>query len=542
MRIQTLSLELANQIAAGEVIERPASVVKELLENALDAGAQTIHIMIDGGGVNRIRISDDGQGIYPDDLPLAIAAHATSKIRTLNDLYQIKSMGFRGEALASIASISKLTISSRAVGEDHAAFLQLTPEGPMVSPTARNRGTTVEVQDLFYNAPVRKKFLKTEKTEFQVIETLVRRFAMCRSDIAITLTHNGRPSLAIPAALCEKTKINRIKKLMGKEFVDEAKYIEIKRSGMRLYGWLGGKAYHRSQNDKQWIYVNQRMVKDKLLNHAIKQSYEPFLPPGRFPGCLLYLDIAPEEVDVNVHPTKHEVRFQQPRLVHDLIVSELTEAFGGKKDSTIRNALSHLSTEKRIVREDDYSQRSLINKILEPSSNRVLTVLNSSFIILMHQDDPFLVDVAKLYQLGIKREIKREDAPLKKRPLLVPIRFHALNQADHLIEQYQEDLFNLGIEINRIADHELLIRTIPKLLWQLDIQAFMNALNTQARLSEEKLLNLMVSCCTIKADALSPEECYQLLDFFDAQISEVPNLKPVYLRLDETACRELLNG
>ncbi|WP_133130940.1 DNA mismatch repair endonuclease MutL [Legionella yabuuchiae] len=542
MRIQTLPPELANQIAAGEVIERPASVVKELLENAFDAGAQTIHIAIDGGGVNRIKISDDGQGICPEDLPLAIAAHATSKIRSLNDLYQIKSMGFRGEALASIASIARLSISSRALGEDHATLLQLTPAGPILSPTARTPGTTVDVQDLFYNAPVRKKFLKTEKTEFQVIEALVRRFAMCRSDLAISLMHNGRQILALPAARCEKTKLLRIKKLLGKSFLEEAVYIEVKRSGMELSGWLGGKSYHRSQNDKQWIYVNHRMVKDKLLNHAIKQSYEPYLPPGRFSGCLLYLGIAPQEVDVNVHPTKHEVRFQQPRLVHDLIVSQIDEALGGQQQSSNpKFPLMPKLKQPLSIREPNFSQRLHMNE-QQHYADHSLAVLNSDFAIIIHPEGSFLVDVSKLYQLGMEQHIKKEQGLLGKRPLLVPVRFPAGNQAEDLIRYYQEVLSSLGIDIDMIAQDQLIIRTIPKLLPQLDIHGFMNTLKNQTKLDREGVLRLMIACHTLKTEMLSSEERDQLFDFFEAARTQAPNLKPVYKQLDETACRELLYG
>lgn len=323
-RIHQLPAFIANQIAAGEVIERPASVVKELLENALDAGADVISIEIGFGGLNQIKISDNGVGIVAADLPLAVAAHATSKIQNLNDLYSITSMGFRGEALASIASVSRLTLSSKPALQAHAMMLQINETGVCVSPCARNQGTTVDVQDLFINAPVRKKFLKTERTEFQAIEAVVKRFALSAPAIALTLKHNGKQTLALPAVTCEQSRMLRIKKLLGKGFIDEAVYLDVEHADIRLYGWISRSMYQRSQRDKQWVYLNRRMIKDKLLHHAILQAYQHILHPGRFPACLLYLNMPVSEVDVNVHPTKHEVRFQDPRKVHDFIISSIT--------------------------------------------------------------------------------------------------------------------------------------------------------------------------------------------------------------------------
>lgn len=312
LRIQQLPPAIANQIAAGEVIERPASVVKELLENALDAGADTISIDIAYGGLNQIKISDNGSGIFADDLPLAIAAHATSKITRLDDLYSIGSMGFRGEALASISSIAKLKISSRPASQEHAMMLAVQGSESIISPCARSQGTTIDVVDLFFNAPVRKRFLKSEKLEFQAIETVVKRFALSAPQIALTLKHNNKLVLSLARATDAKSRHARMAKIFGKAFDDHALYIDVERAGMRLEGWLSGIEVQRSQNDRQWVYINQRMVKDKLINHAIKQAYDNVLHPGRFPVCLLYLSLNPAEVDVNVHPTKHEVRFNSP--------------------------------------------------------------------------------------------------------------------------------------------------------------------------------------------------------------------------------------
>ena len=327
-RIHQLSAHVANQIAAGEVIERPASVVKELLENALDAGADTLSIDIGFGGLNQVKISDNGSGILADDLSLAIAAHATSKIEQLNDLYTITSMGFRGEALASIASVSRLSLCSKPASQENAMLLQVINGEANLTPCARNQGTTVDVRDLFFNTPARKKFLKTPLSEYQAIEAVVKRFALSSPMMALTLKHNDKQMLVLPAAHCDQTRLLRIKKILGKPFIEQAIYLDVSRAGMRLQGWVSGDSYQRSQNDKQWVYINQRMVRDKLMTHAIKQAYESVLYPGRHPACLLYLSIPAEELDVNVHPTKHEVRFQQPRLVHDFITSQILHALG----------------------------------------------------------------------------------------------------------------------------------------------------------------------------------------------------------------------
>ncbi|MCW0217727.1 MAG: DNA mismatch repair endonuclease MutL, partial [Prosthecobacter sp.] len=323
MRIRQLSAAVANQIAAGEVIERPASIVKELLENAQDAKATAVTIDIGHGGLNQVKISDNGTGILAEDLPLAIAAHATSKLSSLTDLYAITSMGFRGEALASIASITRVSISSKPAEQETGMILQMQGEQQTLLPSARTQGTTIDARDIFYNAPVRKKFLKSERSEFQAIDAVVRRFALGSPAIAITLNHNGKLQLQLPAATDEASRMTRMIKLLGKAFVEQSLLIDARHAGMHLQGRISDLSWQRSQHDKMWVYLNGRMVKDKLIQHAIKQAYEGLLHPGRFPSCLLYLTMEPGEVDVNVHPTKHEVRFQQPRYVHDFIRSQL---------------------------------------------------------------------------------------------------------------------------------------------------------------------------------------------------------------------------
>ena len=332
-RIQLLSPRLANQIAAGEVVERPASVIKELLENSLDAGASRIDIDVEQGGVKLLRVRDDGRGIVSDDLPLALSRHATSKIRDLDDLERVATLGFRGEALASVSSVSRLTLTSCAQGEEQA--WQVETEGremsPNVQPAAHPRGTTVEVRDLFFNTPARRKFLRTEKTEFGHLEEVVKRVALSRFDVAFNLRHNGRSVLCLRPARTEQEARRRVDSVCGPAFVEQSLTIDAERSGLRLWGWVGLPTFSRSQADLQYFFVNGRMIKDKLVAHAVRQAYRDVLFNGRHPTFVLFLELDPSVVDVNVHPTKHEVRFRDGRMVHDFLFSTLYRALAEQR-------------------------------------------------------------------------------------------------------------------------------------------------------------------------------------------------------------------
>jgi DNA mismatch repair protein MutL len=329
-RIQLLSPRLANQIAAGEVVERPASVIKELLENSLDSGAKRIEVDVEQGGVKLLRVRDDGSGIPADDLPLALARHATSKIRELEDLEQVLSLGFRGEALASISSVARLTMTSRTADAEQA--WQVETEGrdmqPRVQPAAHPVGTSVEVRDLFFNTPARRKFLKSEKTEFDHLQEVIKRLALARFDVAFHLRHNGKTVLGLHEANDEISRGRRVASVCSAGFLEQALPIEIERNGLRLWGWVGLPTFSRSQADLQYFYVNGRMVRDKLVAHAVRQAYRDVLFNGRHPTFVLFLDIDPSVVDVNVHPTKHEVRFRDGRMVHDFLYGTLHRALG----------------------------------------------------------------------------------------------------------------------------------------------------------------------------------------------------------------------
>ncbi|MWJ26893.1 DNA mismatch repair endonuclease MutL [Halomonas sp. ZH2S] len=325
-RIHVLDPRLANQIAAGEVVERPASVTKELIENAIDAGSRRIEVDIDTGGARLIRVRDDGRGIAEDDLPLALARHATSKIRSLEDLEGVHSLGFRGEALASISSVSRLELVSNAQ-DDPTQGWRVVAEGrameSRVSPAPHPRGTTVSVRDLFFNTPARRKFMRTEKTEFGHVEEAFRRQALSRYDIAWVLRHNQKVVHQLPPGDTATARERRIAALLGKNFIEHARYIEREVGALRLSGWVGLPTHSRAQADQQYFFVNGRVVRDRLVAHAVRQAYRDVMFHGRQPVFVLYLDLDPDVVDVNVHPTKHEVRFRDGRMVHDFLFSSL---------------------------------------------------------------------------------------------------------------------------------------------------------------------------------------------------------------------------
>ena len=332
-RIQLLSPRLANQIAAGEVVERPASVIKELVENSLDAQATRIDVDVEAGGIKLMRVRDNGKGVNKDDLALTLSRHATSKINDLEDLEALTSLGFRGEALASTASVSRLTLTSRQ--EDAEQAWQVEAEGrdmnTEISPAAHPKGTTVEVRDLFFNTPARRKFLKTEKTEFSHLEEVIKRQALARFDTAFNLTHNQKVIYGLRPATTDVEKEKRIATLLSPAFMENAVCIEMEASGLRLWGWVGLPTFSRSQADLQYFFVNGRVVRDKLVAHAVKQAYRDVLYHGRHPAFVLYLELDASLVDVNVHPTKHEVRFRDGRLVHDFLFRTLHRALAEVK-------------------------------------------------------------------------------------------------------------------------------------------------------------------------------------------------------------------
>lgn len=326
MPIRQLPDILINQIAAGEVVERPASVVKELVENALDAGARRVDIDLEEGGVRLIRIRDDGLGIAAEELPLAVSRHATSKIASLDDLEAVSTLGFRGEALPSIASVSRFSLASRREQDEHGTVLHV--EGGKLGelvPKPHQRGTTVEVRELFYNVPARRKFLRAERTELGHIEEWLRSLALARPDVELRVSHNGRPTRRYKGGE-DLDALERLGETLGEEFARQGLRVEHSGAGMRLHGWIAQPSYSRASADQQYVYVNGRSVRDRNIAHAVKMAYQDVLFHGRQPAYVLFLELDPTRVDVNVHPAKHEVRFRDSRLVHDFVYRTLQDA------------------------------------------------------------------------------------------------------------------------------------------------------------------------------------------------------------------------
>ncbi|MEZ9517005.1 DNA mismatch repair endonuclease MutL [Vibrio splendidus] len=373
MTIKILPARLANQIAAGEVVERPASVVKELVENSLDSGATRIDIDIEKGGAKMIRVRDNGKGIVKDELALALSRHATSKIHTLDDLEAIVSLGFRGEALASISSVARLTMTSRPATQDQAwaAHSEGRDMQVKLQPAAHPIGTSVEVLDLFFNTPARRKFLRTEKTEFTHIDELLKRIALSRFDVTINLRHNGKMIRQYRAAKTQVQAEKRIAAVCGNPFVRHMLKIELEHQGLKLHGWITTPEGARQQSDLQYCYVNGRMMRDKLINHAIRQSYETSLRPDQFATYVLFIELDPHQVDVNVHPAKHEVRFHQARLVHDFIYQALSDGLAQSKQidaAPIKQSAFHQSEVTHHQQDSTNSDVGEVTSFSEPES------------------------------------------------------------------------------------------------------------------------------------------------------------------------------
>ena len=529
MRIQTLASHVANQIAAGEVIERPASVVKELLENALDAGAKNIHIDIGFGGLNHIKISDDGEGILAEDLPLAIASHATSKLKVLDDLYVIQSMGFRGEALASISSVARVFIQSRSASDTQAMGLESDDAGIRLVPCARNQGTTVEVRDLFFNAPVRKKFLKSDVQEYQAIEAIVKRAAFINPNVALTLSHNGKTCLQLAAAASERAERVRLTKLLGKTFVDEAVLIDIERAKMRLHGWVSSPLYTRSQQDKLWFYINQRMVRDKLILHALRQAYAEVLPEGRYPACVLFLTLPLDEVDINVHPSKHEVRFSDARAVHDLIRLAITEMLAMRVSAP--DSLQGIPAA-------GLSREGYQDVAVESYQTQPWMILNSSFAVLNHEREAYLVNVLQLHRLARLSELNQTPSPWDARPLLLPVVLDLPENAGIQLGTYQALLERFGLILDEIQTNSVRVCTIPCALPGLDLMLFLKAFCASFTGDEQALIQLLVNSEVVNLMAMTEDEQQALIQYWK-------NLDETYremsLCLDVDGCRKVLS-
>lgn len=530
-RIAKLSTQVANQIAAGEVVERPASVIKELVENSIDAGATHIRVDIAEGGVKRIRVSDDGLGIVAADLPLALARHATSKIVSADDLDGVGSLGFRGEALASVASVGRVRLTSRSQSEPDANLLEihggdLVADGPAAHPV----GTTVEVSDLFFNTPARRKFLKTERTETKQIELVLRRLALANLPVAFELTQGGRAILQLPAGSPEQ----RLTAILGKDFVANSVVIEENRGQIRLHGWVGLPTFSRSQTDQQYFFVNERVVRDKLVAHAIRQAYRDVLFNGRHPVFALYLELPPQSVDVNVHPTKHEVRFRDARAVHDFIFGTLNRALRDQRpvqgESTPDTHLQPFGSADASAQGDGLRQSNLappihrqhgmtftrstseapsIEQLVHnythgqkedqpqghshthahsqghphvpiesegdgPPLGYAVAQLHGVYVLAQNASGLVMVDIHAAHERityeAFKQQFAQDGAALVQQRLLVPVALDVATSDAELVESNAAALADLGLVVERTGPSSIAVREVPALLANGDVQ------------------------------------------------------------------------
>ncbi|WP_123768928.1 DNA mismatch repair endonuclease MutL [Vulcaniibacterium tengchongense] len=525
MTIRQLPDTLVNQIAAGEVIERPASVVKELVENALDAGARRIDIDLEEGGVRLIRVRDDGGGIEPDELPLAVSRHATSKIASLDDLEGVATLGFRGEALPSIASVSRFALISRRAGGGHAAMLEV--DGGRVGtvvPKAHPPGTTVEVRDLFFNVPARRKFLKAERTELGHIEEWLRQLALARPDVELRVSHNGKPSRRWKGEGDLLSEV-RLHEALGEEFARNALRVDHHgpapaagaAQGLRLHGWIAQPSYNRASADQQYLYVNGRAVRDRSIAHAVKQAYADVLFHGRQPAYVLFLELDPRRVDVNVHPAKHEVRFRDARLIHDFVYRTLEQALAETRAGAAVGVAAPAQAPMQAVAGAASAaapayrwgapQAPLGLQVAEaragyaalygpaavaaapqptpalpanedpslPPLGYAIAQLHGIYILAESADGLIVVDMHAAHERIQYEKLKaaHDGEGLRSQPLLVPATLAVSEREAEAAEREADTLAALGFEVTRSGPQSLTLRSVPALLAHGDVEALL---------------------------------------------------------------------
>jgi len=491
MPIRILADPLIDQIAAGEVIERPASVAKELVENALDAGARQVVIEVEQGGIKLVRVRDDGDGIAAQELPLALARHATSKIASLEDLERVASLGFRGEALPSIASVSQLTLTSRPASAATAMQVQAA-DGRIgrPRPAAHPPGTTVEVRDLFHKVPARRKFLRSEATEFQHLHRTVTRLALSRFDVAFTLTHNRRGLFALPAAAGRREREERIATLVGADFVANSLHVAFAHGGLALEGWIGLPSQSRAQPDRQYLFVNGRMVRDRLLANAARLGYRDVSYGGRHPAWLLYLTLDATQVDVNAHPQKLELRFRDARGVHDFVFRAVERALaaggagaGGPPPVPAANWLDAAAEAAAGARLPLGEPRSFaaIADAPRPASvpadaaeaplGYAIAQLHGIYILSQTADGMALVDMHAAHERILYERLKSalDSGGGARQPLLVPAIVETGEPEAALAAEHAAELAAAGLVVDRIGPATLAVREVPPVLAGQDV-------------------------------------------------------------------------
>jgi len=506
-RIQTLSSHLVNQIAAGEVVERPSSVVKELVENSLDSGASDIVVEIESGGTRLIRVNDNGCGIDRDELAIAVSRHATSKIQSLDDLEQIGSLGFRGEALPSIASVSRLSLRSRVSGAEYGWVINARDDSEP-TPDSSPPGTGVEVRELFYNVPARKKFLRTEQTEYKHIESLFKTLSLSHPTVGFKLIHNQKVIYQLRPASDSQSQMQRLATVCGKAFSESLISVDVETEGHRLSGWVALPTFNRSQADMQYFFVNQRIVRDKLVSHAVRQAYQDVMFHGRHPAFVLSLDMDSRQLDVNVHPQKHEVRFRNSRLVHDFLYRSLHQALANVQPQqqvaspafAIQEASSgagpaysqqtglgfnHYSSFQRpaSIAEKNLAYASLLssvdNSAADPTEDSeipplgyALAQLKGIYILAENNEGMIVVDMHAAHERIVYERMKQtaQQEHVIKQPLLVPFSLSVSQAEADLVEENQALFEHLGFDVERLAVEQVRVRAIPALLKNADTE------------------------------------------------------------------------
>jgi len=561
MRIHALEPRLINQIAAGEVVERPASVLKELLENSLDAGSTRIEIDIEDGGKRLIRVRDDGHGIHKDDLALALSRHATSKISSLQDLERVASLGFRGEALPSIASVSRLVLQSR--WRDDSSGWQVRGDGSEETaapePVAGPVGTTIEVRDLFFNVPARRKFLRTETTEQKHLDAVVQRIALSRHDVEMVVRRKRKALYHLRAGRSEAEQLERMRALLGESFTRQLISLDHAAAGLRLSGWVAEPTFSRSQADLQFFFVNGRAVRDKLLAHAVRQAYQDVLYHGRHPAFVLYLDMDPAAVDVNAHPAKQEVRFRDSRLVHDFLFRTLQQVLADVRPAVDQPAPGPVHDPGVTGFNPGYSARQggmplqVSDQLTQyrqlhgagaataaegawftqtepqpeaqaiPPLGFALAQLKGIYILAENEQGLVLVDMHAAHERISYEHLKRsyEEDGIRSQPLLVPLTIAVSRSEADEAEQRQDWFAALGFEVDRHGPEQLLVRRVPALLSDVDIEVLVRDVLSDCRVhggsqrieeSVNDLLSSMACHGSVRANRrLTTEEMNALL-------------------------------
>ncbi len=537
VRIKQLPPDIANQIAAGEVVERPASVIKELVENAIDAKASHIHIDIVDGGSQLMRIRDNGRGIDKADLPLSVKAHATSKIETVEELMTVNSLGFRGEALASISAVSQFKITSKTATAEHAYALEMHGGLDLkIEEAAHPQGTSIEVRELFYNVPVRRKFLKSPRVEFSHIETVVKRIALSRFDIAFNLSHNGKMIYQFPICNSDSKKLERIARVFGKAFVASHLRVKNETAEMSLEGFVCDKDFMRSQNDLQYLYLNGRMIKDKLICHAIRKVYEPLLHPGRQACFLLYLNVARHLYDVNVHPAKHEVRFISPREVHDFIVASLNQVLMGDDEPLEAPKVAH-----RDVRPEAtvFKPRTELYESLNVNAQDFISI-GGDYGLLSLDEKQCVFNYIKLYQQNLRARIEKAliQGDLPARPLLIPVQIE-MDAAS--LSHYPFDLLSrFGFNASAINEGRILVRSIPVMTPHCDIHKAINSLVNVHDL--DLAIDKIASAQNVNYEALSESERGDIVRFLHLGLRKAKKVKSTYRLFHQNEWDSLINA